>query len=280
MCYVKSQDVKYMQKRINGLFIFFFLLSISLFAKATVNGRFVLVSSTSNNYLVKFQINTDAGTDTLGCSTIIFNFDSSSIAFPETPKENTDYNFLNFQGGNYNSTVTRPLPNQIWINIESIASNQGTVVANSPEWTDVLKLNFKILKVAGSTNLIWQTSDNNWAIYDINNIDVWAAGKWVNENTALQIGNVTASGTNASVPDKFNLYQNYPNPFNPSTVIKFSVPNQSFVSLKVYDITGREVTTLINEEKSTGTYSVNFKADNLSSGMYIYRLACGKFYSG
>ena len=73
------------------------------------------------------------------------------------------------------------------------------------------------------------------------------------------------------------LKQNYPNPFNPSTVIQFQVASRGFVSLKVYDVAGREVATLVNENKSPGNYSVVFDAGNLASGMYVYRLEAGSF---
>ena len=80
-----------------------------------------------------------------------------------------------------------------------------------------------------------------------------------------------------SSPVEYSLMQNYPNPFNPSTTIKFSVKENTHVLLKVYDILGREVSTLINEEKPAGTYSVNFNAAaaELSSGTYFYRLSAG-----
>ena len=74
---------------------------------------------------------------------------------------------------------------------------------------------------------------------------------------------------------EFNLYNNYPNPFNPSTRIKYSVPNTAKVSLKVYDILGREVRTLVNKEQATGTYEVQFTANDLASGIYFYRLQAG-----
>ncbi len=77
----------------------------------------------------------------------------------------------------------------------------------------------------------------------------------------------------------FQLYQNYPNPFNPSTKINYSIPWTSLVILKVYDILGKEVATLINEEKSVGNYKVEFNASNLSSGIYFYRMQAGSFVS-
>ena len=79
-------------------------------------------------------------------------------------------------------------------------------------------------------------------------------------------------------PDKFELYQNYPNPFNPSTTIKYSIPEKSFVSLKVYDILGNEITTLVNKEQPIGYHYVDFYAPALSSGIYFYRLKTGSYF--
>ncbi len=79
------------------------------------------------------------------------------------------------------------------------------------------------------------------------------------------------------VPSKFDLSQNYPNPFNPSTSINYELPAANFVSLKIYDMTGREVMQLVNETKEAGYYSVNFNASGLSSGMYFYRIQAGDF---
>jgi hypothetical protein len=81
------------------------------------------------------------------------------------------------------------------------------------------------------------------------------------------------------VPAEFILSQNYPNPFNPSTRINYFVPNESFVSIKVYDFLGREVTTLVNEIKSTGSYELTFDASNLPSGTYFYTLRAENYYS-
>jgi len=81
------------------------------------------------------------------------------------------------------------------------------------------------------------------------------------------------------VPEKFELSQNYPNPFNPSTVIRYSLSENSFVSLKVYDVTGNEVATLVNEKQNGGTYNYQFSTVNyqLSSGVYFYKIEAGSF---
>jgi len=75
----------------------------------------------------------------------------------------------------------------------------------------------------------------------------------------------------------YKLFQNYPNPFNPSTKINFSIPESGNISLKIYSILGKEIATLVNERKEPGTYSLNFNASNLSSGLYIYRLKVNGF---
>ena len=79
------------------------------------------------------------------------------------------------------------------------------------------------------------------------------------------------------MPAGFSLSQNYPNPFNQSTIFNFQCPLKSRVSLKVYDVSGREVATVVNEELNAGSYSVRFDAGNLASGIYFYRLNAGDF---
>lgn len=84
---------------------------------------------------------------------------------------------------------------------------------------------------------------------------------------------------NSEIPRDFSLSQNYPNPFNPSTTINFSIVEYGFVSLKIYDLLGREVATLVNEELGAGTYSTKFDAGNLASGVYVYRITAKNFAS-
>lgn len=79
------------------------------------------------------------------------------------------------------------------------------------------------------------------------------------------------------IPTVYGLAQNYPNPFNPTTSIKYMLPQTSTVVLKVYDIFGREVATLVNEQKTAGEYTALFGTSNLASGIYIYRITAGKF---
>jgi hypothetical protein len=80
-----------------------------------------------------------------------------------------------------------------------------------------------------------------------------------------------------TIPTVYSLSQNYPNPFNPTTKINFAIPKQGFVTLKIYDVLGREVRTLVNEVKSAGQFSVDFNASEFSSGVYFYRLESNGF---
>ncbi|MBE0573044.1 MAG: T9SS type A sorting domain-containing protein [Ignavibacteriaceae bacterium] len=86
---------------------------------------------------------------------------------------------------------------------------------------------------------------------------------------------VNAVEESVTLPTEFVLNQNYPNPFNPTTSIQYAISNRQFVSLKVYDILGIEIVTLVNEEEPAGSYEVNFDANGLSSGVYFYQLIAG-----
>ncbi|MGE5499028.1 MAG: YCF48-related protein [Syntrophothermus sp.] len=81
------------------------------------------------------------------------------------------------------------------------------------------------------------------------------------------------------VPDHFQLAQNYPNPFNPATTISYSIPKESFVELKIFDMLGREISTLVNEEQTAGEYKVQFDGSSLPSGIYIYSIKAGEYIS-
>jgi len=91
------------------------------------------------------------------------------------------------------------------------------------------------------------------------------------------MGPVSVLENNNSIPTKYNLSQNYPNPFNPTTNIDFSIPQSGFVTLKVFNLLGQEVASLINDEIKAGSYSVSFDAIGLASGVYLYRLQTNNY---
>ena len=107
-----------------------------------------------------------------------------------------------------------------------------------------------------------------WTRNDGSSLSIWTA--LIDFTTNVQL-------TGNSVPEEYSLSQNYPNPFNPSTSIKFAVPREGFVKLTVYDLTGREVKSLVNETMNAGEYTVSFDGPELASGSYFYRLDAGGY---
>jgi hypothetical protein len=113
----------------------------------------------------------------------------------------------------------------------------------------------------------------------------WSAGAISIQLTAgsfsntywFELGPVSAVPVSPPIPETFQLPQNYPNPFNPTTTIQYLVPSIQYVSLKIYDVLGREVASHVGEIKQPGTYTVTWDASGFSSGVYFYRLKAGKY---
>ncbi|MBK8552140.1 MAG: S8 family peptidase [Ignavibacteria bacterium] len=108
---------------------------------------------------------------------------------------------------------------------------------------------------------------------------VSAFGNNLYVDNILKVNGMTGISNNliTEMPEKYSLSQNYPNPFNPVTNVEFGIMKLGFVSLKIYDVLGKEVATLVNENLQPGTYKYNFDASNLSSGIYFYRIKAGDF---
>jgi hypothetical protein len=88
---------------------------------------------------------------------------------------------------------------------------------------------------------------------------------------------IIAQNSTETVPQEFELTQNYPNPFNPTTTLKYAVPKNVYVTIKIYNTLGAEVATLVNEEKPAGFYELTFDGSRYASGMYFYRMTAGEF---
>jgi hypothetical protein len=122
-----------------------------------------------------------------------------------------------------------------------------------------------------------------WDVYQIspNEITVVGSGGTILRTNTNQITEVNDDNPKDEFRfSKFELSQNYPNPFNPSTTIKYSIQKYSNVTLKVFDILGREVSTLVNKEQTQGNYEIEFDGSDLTSGIYFYRLQVYPAVSG
>jgi hypothetical protein len=99
------------------------------------------------------------------------------------------------------------------------------------------------------------------------------------DNLFIEDSSIVADDSTIVIPKSYNLSQNYPNPFNPSTVINYQIPHAAKVTIKIYDIIGNEVSTLVDGHKAVGSYSVTYNASDLASGIYIYELRSNEFIS-
>ena len=97
------------------------------------------------------------------------------------------------------------------------------------------------------------------------------------EKFLIKKGNISVSSANTEILDEFRLYENYPNPFNPSTTIRYDISQKTRVTLEVYNLLGEKLATLVDEIKEPGYHTATFNGDNLSSGMYMYKITAGKF---
>ena len=114
---------------------------------------------------------------------------------------------------------------------------------------------------------------------DVNLSALGTDGKVIGDTRWSYLGSVGVNNTKSQMPSKYSLDQNYPNPFNPSTSFTYEVGNAGFVSVKVYDLLGREVATLVNEFKQAGSYPATWNAASFGSGVYFYKMQSGSFTS-
>ena len=169
-----------------------------------------------------------------------------------------------------------------------------TCEVNNPNiklhWITASELNnqgFEVERKTSESNL-WQTIGNvpgrgtttNSTDYYFNDDNLAPAVynyriKQIDYDGSIEYSHVI--NADLTTPNTFTLEQNYPNPFNPSTSISYSIPTSSFVSLKVYDILGNEVATLVNQTQAAGNYKISFDASNLSNGVYLYSIKADNF---
>jgi len=149
-------------------------------------------------------------------------------------------------------------------NVFSTTTTDGYII----QPMDSTELNVKFSPVDSSTHnerMTLYTNVQNSSTYDIH-----LKGKGILPTVVNEVYNF---------PSRFSLEQNYPNPFNPVTTFTFTLPKEEFVSLKIFDLLGKEIASVVGEKKNAGVYQVSFNAVNLQSGIYFYKLTAGEFFS-
>jgi photosystem II stability/assembly factor-like uncharacterized protein len=151
----------------------------------------------------------------------------------------------------------------------------------------VAAVDFTSIQISRDNGKSWSSfsdgliSDWTFAAFAIKPPYIWAITRFFGNAYRRSLTDIVTEvrKNTASLPNEYSLRRNYPNPFNPSTTIRFDIPISSFVTLKVYNIVGQEVATLVNEKREAGRYEVDFNASNLASGMYFYSLTADNFVS-
>jgi hypothetical protein len=170
----------------------------------------------------------------------------------------------------FSASITNNLVNLSWTT-STETNNRGFEIERSIDRTNWNVIGFKEGKGTSTESHYYSFSDQ---LTNVNSSKLFYRLKQIDFSGSFEYSNIVEA---AIAPSMFSLSQNYPNPFNPSTTISYQLPANSFVTLKVYDILGKEVATLINEQKTAGKYSVAFDTPNLGSGVYFYTLRAGNY---
>ena len=164
------------------------------------------------------------------------------------------------------------------VSISTLVDAYGTMTIPGGASYEALRIREE-LTISGITNVNFSFISKNGAQVNVNAVSSNPpnSGMISVDGTTYYDGLVTSVKQISGLPNDFSLSQNYPNPFNPSTNIQYSIPEQSFVELKVFDVLGNEVATLVNKEQTAGVYRADFSGNSLASGLYIARITAGNF---
>ncbi len=275
------------------------------------DGPLSLVNLAPDGYwVVKQTDGLTGGTATVSISPRDFGGISnvSTLRLVHRPNSASPWGLLGSAGTNTGTTTT---PTVVRTGVALTATNEFGLAGDAANQLPVELTAFEGVFKEGEVHLSWRTaSEQNNAGFEVERSldrETFTQIGFVRGNgttTEAQNYNFTDRGTfnaqkvyyrlkqvdfdgqfeysniievNISLPTKFALAQNYPNPFNPTTAIAYELPRTAKVVLKVYDVLGREVATLVNQEQAAGRYVQSFNASNLASGIYFYRLQAGNF---
>ncbi len=200
---------------------------------------------------------------------VIYSYNQSSLGFPITQKYNSLKGFYAFKpnGGD-----------KLYITVTILDSSDFFIGSGEIE-VDATSENYTAFEIP-ITYFSENTAVSCYIAMGVNgpntNQDYHEGTQMFIDDLELSM-DVSSGVKDNTIINSFELKQNFPNPFNPSTIISYSVPQNAFVTLKVYNILGNEVSTLVNEQKAAGNYNVTFNASPLSTGIYFYTLQSGSF---
>lgn len=180
-------------------------------------------------------------------------------------------------------------PGSIWISSNNGTNWARTQISGTIGYNSIVIVNNDVFIGSTSGILLSRDNGNTWRFKNEGINGTWGSFVLVYGNGYIFAPNfgktykrlyteiISVRNISTEVPDKFSLSQNYPNPFNPSTTIRYQIPKQEVITLKIFDVTGKVIETLVNEKQSPGTYEVNWNASKYSSGVYFYRVEAENF---
>ncbi len=190
-----------------------------------------------------------------------------------------------------NSQWSHPYTQTQWINgtpffptsvtLSAVVDAYGTMTIPGGASYEALRIRDE-LTISGLTSVSYNFVAKNGAQVSVSAVDANPPNSGtINVNNTSYNGAFTTTGVEqiSELPNQYKLRQNYPNPFNPTTNIEYSIPEASYVDLKVFDVLGNEVATLVNEQQAAGVYRADFSGSGLSSGFYIARITAGNYTS-
>ncbi len=198
-----------------------------------------------------------------------------------------------FAGIGEGQSQVGPLPVELTsfsASLKGASTGSATVVLNWTTATEVNNYGFEILRAVGQKSFLsqWEkigfvdghgnsNSLKNYSFIDSNPVNGKATYRLKQIDTDGKFEYSSIIEISNTLLKEYVLEQNYPNPFNPTTVISYSIPTASHVSVKVFDVLGNTITTLVNQTQEIGSYKVNFNANELSNGIYFYKIQSGGF---
>jgi|GEM_PF-2226310 hypothetical protein len=194
-------------------------------------------------------------------------------AMPESPVTNANVNLSG--NSNYYTMTSTSIMNDtcISLNIQLLLGKTGYALAGGNSYF-LGTLKFNMIAPPDSCAVLKFLS--NSTVFDgVNQLSYSSGWTSIDPPPCPYIGISTRS--NIGVPKSYKLSQNYPNPFNPTTTIEYSIPKSGLVTLKVFDMLGRQVAVLVNNYKTVGNYRIDFNASELSSGIYFYKMETNGF---
>jgi hypothetical protein len=190
----------------------------------------------------------------------------------DNPAVNANSNISNANG--YQAMTTTSVNGGVALGLNILTFNSSGFYVFAPGTYTIGTLRWNLVSACTNTNMTFRIPPSTFPSVVFDSLTALVSGTTYTTTNPTITGNFNYS---SEIPSEFKLYENYPNPFNPTTSIKYDIANNSFVKLTVYDITGKELETLVSENLQAGRYEATWSGSNYASGVYFAKIEAGKY---